>query len=240
MMKSHLPSEAELMRQAWRSLECDRGVCTNQIAKHGDVDRVSHDARDWRRKRSLRSCHRPSQYERPRYDPPNDSGAYVPELAARLDDDRNMTDGAGRCARKLAELTYRSNREGRTLDVTVTYLMKALGRCRRTVQRYLRQLEEGGYIRADVVKGARSRMCVGLVVTLLAPLFPRHHKEKWPGRIGKSGATQESQNQSLKDSNKGKIRLISRHEWALKCMDGVFRSLMKTLPHFDPLPNQIE
>jgi len=190
-----------------------------------------------RRQRSLQTCHRPSPYERPRHDPPRESGAYVPELAACLDDDRNLTDGARRCARKIAELTYRSNREERTLDVTVTYLMKALGRCRRTVQRYLRLLEEAGYIRADIVRGSRSRMCVGLLITLCAPLFPRHHKEKWPGRLGKPGATQKSQNQRFIDSLKGKGRMISRHEWAIKCMDGVFRSLMKTMPPFDlPIP----
>jgi len=190
-----------------------------------------------RRQRSLRSCHRPSVYSQPRHDSPCESGAYVPELAARLDDDRNLTDGARRCARKIAELTYRSNRDGRALDVTVTYLVKALGRCRRTVQRYLRLLEEAGYIRADVVKGSRSRMCVGLLITLCAPLFPRHHKEKWPGRLTKPGATQKSQNQRFIDSFKAKGRVISREDWTVKCMDGVFRSLMKTLPPFElPIP----
>lgn len=186
-----------------------------------------------RRQRSLRSCHRPAHDVRPRYDPPQDSGAYVPELSARLDDDRNLTDGARRCARKIAELTYRSNRAGRALDVTVTYLMKALRRCRRTVQRYLRLLEEGGYVHTDVVKSARSRMCIGLLITLCAPIFPRHHKDKWPGCVRKPGATQESQNQRFIDSIKGKPRLISRDEWARRCMDGVFRSLMKTLPPFE-------
>ncbi len=186
-----------------------------------------------RRQRSLRSCHRPAHDMRPRYEAPRESGAYVPELSARIDDDRNLTDGARRCARKIAELTYRSNRDVRTLDVTVTYLMKALGRCRRTVQRYLRLLEEGGYVHTDVVKGARSRMCVGLLITLCAPIFPRHRRDKWPGRVRNPGATQESQNQRFIDSIKGKPRLISRNEWAMRCMDGVFRSLMKTLPSFD-------
>ena len=40
----------------------------------------------------------------------------------RIDNDPNLTDGARRCARKLAELTYSQNREGRALPVTVTYL----------------------------------------------------------------------------------------------------------------------
>lgn len=228
-----LPSESKLMEQAWCSLERRAKREAFQHGRNSEDGRVSDDARDARRNRSLRSCHRPSLKERPRYDPPRESGAYVPELSARLDDDRNLTDGARRCARKIAELTYRSNREGRTLDVTVTYLVKALGRCRRSVQRYLRLLEEGGYITADVVKGTRSRMCVGLLITLCAPLFPRHHKDKWPGRIRKPGATQESQNKRFIDSIKAKSRVISRHDWTHACMDGVFRSLMKTLQPFE-------
>lgn len=211
MLQIHKPSESELPDQARLTVA--------------------------RRQRSLRSCHRPGHALRHRFEPPRDTGAYVPELSARLENDRNLTDGARRCARKIAELTYRSNREGRALDVTVTYLMKVLGRCRRSVQRYLRALEEEGYIRADVVKSARSRMCAGLVITLLAPLFPRHHRRKWPGMVEDPGATQESQNQRFIDSIKGKPVLISRNAWAQRCMDGVWRALMKTLPPFElPIP----
>ena len=140
----------------------------NRIAEQGHCDnRVVDPAR---RKRSLQTCHRYVLTERPRKPAPRETGAYVPELAARIDNDPNLTDGARRCARKLAELTYRQNREGRTLPVTVTYLARALGRCRRTVQRYLRQLESEGYVAVDVIASQRSRMCVGLVVRLLAPL----------------------------------------------------------------------
>ena len=196
--------------------------------------RADRAAWEERRQRSLQTCHRYTLYERPRFDPPKDSGAYVPELAARIEDDRNLTDGARRCARKLAELTYRGSRAGRALEVTVTYLMKALGRCRRTVQRYLRLLEREGYIRADVVKGARSRLCVGLMIQLLGPLFARHHRQRWPEKVRNSGATRESQNHRFKDSKEKRV-LISRKIWALKCMDGVFRAFMKTAPLFDPI-----
>src|SRR5208282_2315074 len=98
------------------------------------------------------TCHRYSLYERPRTAPPKDSDAYIPELAARLDNDPNLTDGARRCARKLAEFTYRNSREARAIDITVTYLMRALGKCRRTVQNYLRLLEREGYVRVDVIR----------------------------------------------------------------------------------------
>jgi hypothetical protein len=70
----------------------------------------------------------------------------MPELAARLDNDRNLTDGARRCARKLEEYIYRKDRTGREARITIQYLMKALGRCRRTVHRCLRLLDREGYV----------------------------------------------------------------------------------------------
>lgn len=183
-----------------------------------------------RRRRSLQTCHRFKAAERPHNAAPRTGNAYVPELAARIEDDPNLTDGARRCARKLAELTYRRSREGRALPVTVTYLARALGRCRRTVQRYLRQLEGEGYIAVDVVAGQRSRMCVGLVVRLMTPLFAAHHRDRWPGGLGKPGATPESQNQRFKGYSQSIGCRISVEHWARRCMDGVFRSLMKTSP----------
>ena len=193
--------------------------------------------REERRKRSLQTCHRHSLYEEPRFAPPKETGAYVPELAARLEDDPNLTDGARRCARKLAEYTYRHARAARCSEITVTYLMRALGKCRRTVQRYLRLLEREGYIRVDVIQGQTTRMCVGLLVHLMGPLFPRHHREKWPQTLANPAATRLSLKKSPDTSKKENPPLISRRLWALKCMDGVFRSLTKTLPLFsEPFP----
>jgi hypothetical protein len=175
-----------------------------------------------RRQRSFRTCHLPAE-PKPRRAEPRDSGAYVPEMAARIEDDPNLTDGARRCARKLMQYVYRKNRSARAADITVTWLMRALDKDRRTVQRYLRQLEHAGYIAVEVVY-ARTRMCAGLFVALLAPLFPRHHRQKWPGKLMDSDASQKSQNNRLRIK-------YSRESWALRCMDGVFRSFMKTIPH---------
>jgi hypothetical protein len=183
-----------------------------------------------RRRRALNTCHRYAQAERPRKAPPRASRAYVPELAARLDDDPKLTDGARRCARKLAELTYRQNRTGRSLPVTVTYLAKALGRCRRTVQRYLRQLEREGYVSVDVAAGARTRMCVGLVVRLLEPLLAAHHRDRWPGALAKPGATRQSQNKRFRIFSTRNGTPVPVEQWALRCMDGVFRAFMETKP----------
>jgi hypothetical protein len=148
---------------------------------------------------------------------PHDHGRYVPELASRLEDDPNLCDGARRCARKIAEYAYRLHRDDRTPRITVTYLMKGLHRCRRTVQRYLRQLEEHGYIAVDVLR-AGTRMCIGLSIRLLSPLFPRH-AQKWPPRLIKLDATALSHNKSFLITSEP----IPRVAWAIRCMDGVFR-----------------
>ena len=91
--------------------------------------------------------------------------------------------------------------------------------------RYLRQLERAGYIAVEVIH-ARTRMCAGLCVALLDPLFPRHQRQKWPAKLIEPDAPQMSQNNRLKIK-------YSRESWALRCMDGVFRSFLKTIP---PLP----
>ena len=190
-----------------------------------------------RRRRSLQTSHRYALTERPRKAALRATNAYVPELSARLDNDPDLTDGARRCARKLAELTYRSRRETRALPVTVSYLARALGRCRRTVQRYLRQLEAEGYVAVNVVASPRSRMCVGLIVQLLTPLLPAHHRDRWPGTLANPGVTPTSHNQSHQYRLQANTCRLTVDQWALRCMNGVFRSLMKTNPLAElPLP----
>ena len=173
-----------------------------------------------RRQRSLRSCHMPAEEKQLR--PRRDNGAYVPQLSARVEDDSNLSDGARRCGRKIAEIVHRCGRESHSVEITVTFLMKALRRDRRTVQRYLGQLERAGYIAVEVLQW-RTRMCAGLLVKVLAPLLPRHG---WPAKAIKPDAARMSQNYR---PNLKTMR-FNRESWALKCMDGVFRSFMKTLP----------
>ena len=64
--------------------------------------------------------------------------------------------------------------------------MRALGKSRRTVQRYLRQLENAGYIAVEVIH-ARTRMCAGLFVELLAPLFPKASPAKMAAKANRTG-----------------------------------------------------
>ncbi len=215
------PTEADIMEQARRALAA-------RIARDGrradrDPCPLVQGRDEARRQRSLRCCHL-SADPKPRHHSPRSSDAYVPELAARLEDDRNLTDGARRCARKLAEYIYRRNREGRAAEITVTYLMRALGKCRRTVQRYLRQLEREGYIGVEVVH-AGTRMCAGLLVELLAPLLPRHRRQNWPQTRGNPDATQESRNYR----SRYKYTLIPRRDWAVKCCNAIWDAYMKTI-----------
>jgi hypothetical protein len=214
--------------EAHRALK--RRIVTQRHSDNAAAAQPALAANSERRKRSLQTCHRYAMTERPRKAAPNPGNGYVPELASRIEDDPNLTDGARRCARKIAELTYRAHRDNRALPVTVTYLAKALGRCRRTVQRYLRQLEGEGYVAVEVVASPRSRMCIGLVVRLLGPLFAAHHRQRWPGSRGKPGATPESLKQRYNHYYQPNGYRMSVEQWAMRCMDGVFRAFMKTDP----------
>jgi hypothetical protein len=222
-----LPDENQIMEEARRLLAA-------RIARDGvrrEAEPIAYVRKDEeRRQRSYRHCHLPAE-PKERRPSPRDSGAYVPEMAARIEDDRNLTDGARRCARKLAEYIYRRNREDRTAEITVTYLMRALGKCRRTVQRYLRQLEAEGYIAVEVAH-ARTRMCAGLVVELLAPLFPKHHRQTWPQKLMDSDVTRKSQN----NRSRYKTRLIPRELWAARCCDGVWRGWQRVAGPLSEFP----
>jgi hypothetical protein len=178
-----------------------------------------------RARRSVQSCHRYALKERLRHAPPKDTGSYVPELSARLENDLNLSDGARRCARKLAEYTYGRDREGRRARITVSYLATALTKSQRQVQRYLRELEHAGYIATNILK-AQTRMCIGLAIQLLEPLFPRHHAAKWPAKLIEPATTQMSENKS----QIYKYEEIPLNNWALRCMDGVWRSFNRTYP----------
>ena len=85
------PTEADIMEQAKQAMVAriardgrrhDESPCPAAIS--GD---------EARRLRSLRCCHLPAE-PKPRHPSPRPSGAYIPELAAQVDDDRNLTDGA--------------------------------------------------------------------------------------------------------------------------------------------------
>jgi len=120
------PPIEEVVRRMKARIDRD-GIRIEQIPFPGVIPRD-----ETRRQRSLRSCHLPAE-PKPRLAQPRDTGAYVPEMAARIEDDRNLTDGARSCARKLAEYIYRKNRAARSGDITVTWLMRALGKSRRNI-----------------------------------------------------------------------------------------------------------
>lgn len=167
-----------------------------------------------RQARSYRTCWLPADHP-DLLPPPKDNGAYVPALAAALEDDRNLSDGARRLARKIAAYVYMRNREARAADITVTYLMRTLRKSRRTIQRYLRQLERAGYIEVAVIH-SRARMCAGLMIKLLAPILPRHG---W-----QSSMKPDAPRLSQKDRSRYKTTLIPRVLWAIRCTDPIRRA----------------
>ena len=179
-----------------------------------------------RRLRSYRTCWLPADHPE-LAPPPRASGAYVPEMAARIDNDPNLTDGARRCARKLAEYVYIRDRDRKTAPITVTWLMKAMGKSRRSVQRYLRQLERAGYIIVSVIH-AGTRMCAGLMIELMATLIPRHG---WRQKAIKPDAPKLSQ----KDRLRYKPRLIPRVLWAVKCTDPIQKAWDRIMPPLLPV-----
>lgn len=182
-----------------------------------------------RRAQSPRAAHLPAHRAPPK--PMRETAAYTPELSERIARDPNLCDGARRCALILTGYTYRRDRETRTADITVSYLARALNRCQRTVQRYLRQLERAGYIQTTVIASQRSRLCVGLAITLLAKLFPKHHAQKWPVERIDSGTTRLSE----KQRHRYKTTLIPYELWIMRCLEGVHRARMKTVQPFPAL-----
>ena len=178
-----------------------------------------------RQMRSYRTCWLPADHPE-LLPPPRDTGAYVPEMAATIDNDRNLTDGSRRCLRKVSEYVYSRDRDTRTAQITVTYLMKALGKSRRTVQRYLRQLEKAGYITVAVIH-ARTRMCAGLMIEVLAAVIPRHGWKK----SMKPDAPKLSQN----NSSRYRTRITPRVLWAVKCTDPIREAWDRIMPPLLPV-----
>ncbi len=187
-----------------------------------------HAAHKIRRDRSLQTCHRYNMVERPRYERPT-TRAYTPETSAIVDIDRNLNDNADKAARFLMRHAYQRARDTRRVRITCSYIANALGRSVRTVQRYMRSLEEEGYIKVDIVRSTVTGMVACLEITLLAPLFPNHHKEKWPQGLVNSDTTYLSDKQSQIIYSKKE----NRNLWAIRCMNGVHKAFMKTKPLFD-------
>jgi hypothetical protein len=203
----------------------------NAQAIHALGEHLAAVNREARRRRSLQTCHRPAiKAEPPHCRRP--SQAYVPQFSARLLNDPGLTDGARRCAIKLLEIAYRQNRRDRAFRGTVSYLAKALGRSERAVQHYLAQLRSRGYIRHEVITSERARMCIGVVITLLRPLFAKHHEAQWPHHTkpARSGVNRFSENYSPdRKRRRGGLQLPVEF-WTARCSSGVLRALMTTLP----------
>lgn len=164
---------------------------------------------------------------------------YVPQISMKVVNDRNLTDSARRIVMFIMRHVYQDARAERFIGMTVSFIMEGLALSRRTVQRCLTLLETLGYLRCEVATGAETKMCVGLIINLLSPLFPEHHKKKWPKHRTKSGASSLSQKQnryiknSLGYADKA-LKRVGRLTWALKCLAGVARTAYKVSPSSMP------
>jgi len=120
-------------------------MCWPCVADGSPRKKEQADRAAWeqRRRTSLQTCHRYSLYERPRA-PRRRTAAPTSPNSPPASTTTPTSPTRRRCARKLAEYTYRHARASRSSEITVTWLMRALGKCRRTVQRYLRLLEREG------------------------------------------------------------------------------------------------
>lgn len=204
------------------------------------IDTQNYEAR---RKRALGTSHRfsSSRYgwdARPRYEV-EEARDYVPQVSMKVVNDRNLTDSARRIVMFIMRHAYQDARSERFIGMTVTFIMEGLALSRRTVQRCLTLLETLGYLRCEVATAGETKMCIGLIIKLLSPLFPEHHKKSWPETRKKSGASSVSEKQSeyLKTSkgiSNGAVHRILRLSWALKCMAGVARSAYKAAPERPP------
>ncbi len=162
--------------------------------------------------------------EKPKYEEPPEANEYIPQVNMKIIKDRNLTDSARRIALFILRHAYQDNRAGRFIGMTVTFMMKGLSISRRTVQRSLTLLESRGYFRCEVAHGDETRMCVGLIVHLLKPLFPKHHEEKWPEKRGNPDASLLTHKQNLFINRiKNTKHRVFRITWAIKCMNGVAR-----------------
>ena len=194
-----------------------------------------------RQQRSLETSHRFSAQrfswtEQPRFAEPIETDEYVPEINMKLVLDRNISDNGRRIALFVLRHAYQDNRSGRFIAMTVSFIAKGLSISRRTVQRSLTLLETRGYFRCEVAKGDTTRMCIGLVIHLMKPLFPAHRKESWPEKRRNSGAPglSNKQIQFFNSVYKAKLKM-SRLTWAMHCMNGVARKAFQhVLPSASP------
>ena len=86
----------------------------------------------------------------------------------------------------------------------------------------------------SVILGEGSRMCTGLKIRLLKPVFPRHHEKKWPVKVENPDAQMDSLNYWSEYIYTEEMETTPVHNWAVKCMDGIFKRFMQTFPLLDP------
>ena len=189
-----------------------------------ETDRAAY---EHRYETSLRTGHRYKNRGKPRKF--FKTKQYVPVMRQQVYKDPNLTDGARRLATWIKAETYRESRDERALLTTKVYMARAMDRCPKTIQNYLTLLERHGYIACDVVEGEETKMSFGLLIHLREPLFPAHYKKYWPKKRRKSGEKINSPKDHFREYiNISTRQRVSRTVWAMRSMQGVYRSYLKS------------
>ena len=180
-----------------------------------------------KQERSLTTCHRYRFDTTPLYPMPDTRG-YTPEISERVDLDQNLNSAERDTLRFIIRTAFRQARHSRRLNVTVSFIARGRVRCTRAIQNHLRQLERAGYIAASVVINAATKMTECLEIVLLEAVFPEHHQVRWPEKLENSGVHFSSHKENPLIYIRERV-----HDWAMRCMNGVFRSYMKRKPLLD-------
>lgn len=147
--------------QYWQ--DWSRGWITDEQAL---TDQAGHELR---RKRALDSKHNKSR-------PPHRHGRAGPRSSKQFA--KSMSTQAARDDRLtpqskalLQVLVARTGR-GRRTDTTKTTLGKIMNRCPRSIQRYIRELVEFGYLRTQTIKSRRTGFYIGLRIWIMNSVLP--------------------------------------------------------------------
>jgi hypothetical protein len=176
----------------WR--DCTRGWISD------DEQRQHHADHEIRRRRALASRHRkaPAPLRHLR-SAPRDSKQFSKSMATLAARDDRLTPQSKALLQVLVARTGR----GRFTDTTKTTLSLIMSRCPRSIQRYLQELIQFGYIRTQTRKSKRTGFFIGVriwIMNSVLPFFAQQNAdyapEKWRD-FGQSRRKPEETKESL-------------------------------------------
>jgi len=117
-------------------------------------------------------------------------------------------------AKALLQIIYAYSGKRGWWSVTKTFLALSMGVSSKSVQRYLSQLVEEGFLLSDIEQVEKTGMVKGLFIRLTEKVFPRHKLKYFQATLGKLDRTKLSLNNHYMVKS---IIKYSRHEWKFMC-----------------------